>query len=526
MKKFHSRMGCGKMMIERKKVLSTLVIIILVATVFLNVQTSTVVFRPFVLNGSADSNCANNASAWDNSSWLNVTVESKRPRILWYDFQKCINTSFDGYNVTMIDENSNWISKRNNMTETDNETWYRFIINISSDQGWDNIEYINISGWHDAGNDTPTDGSLNGNTGYNRTGNRGANRNFFLIYDNTTGTATYNMMYPSNGTEITIGNFSELTVTDTLGISGNTETHNISFCFKPGFQFRYAPGPGETKISEGVGDWINDSVQNTNGMPDGDGYDATTCCWESFDNTWSWNFNITVENAGENWEEDSYKSWVNDEFGIYSYTEIVEADDATILGAPDGKYSTNGSSHFNQVAYGGDDASDNVTVITVSNGNYSMTVNITDLFHSAHVDNPFNAGTVDPSGWGANQWALQINNSCVYVRGGNQSTSINFSNEDSNTIWLYGWGDGSGTASLYQTHEVNGTCKYTGEANLSDTGPWSISEQFPNGYTYSSYGSPNSNSTTIEFAIQIPNNQIAGKYTSRVYYHLMTQTHS
>src|SRR6056297_2443162 len=149
------------MMIEKKKVLSTLVIITLIATVFFNVQTSTVVLRPLVLTGSADSNCANNDSSWHNDSWLNVTVESKRPRILWYDFQKCTNDTFNGQNKTIMDNPNNWTSKRNAMTETDNATWYKFIINISSDQGWDNIEYINISCWHDNGTDTDVNGSLN-----------------------------------------------------------------------------------------------------------------------------------------------------------------------------------------------------------------------------------------------------------------------------------------------------------------------------------------------------------------------------
>ncbi len=506
-------------MIERKKLL-TVIIVTLIATAMFNVQTANIVFSPFVIIGDAG---ANEDSSWHNDSWLNVTVESKRPRILWYDFQKCINASFTGYNITMIDDNSNWISKRNNMTETDNETWYKFVINISSDQGWDNIEYINISSWHDNGDDSDTNGSLSDPEGYNRSGNEGGNRNFFLMYENTTGTANYRLIYPSNGTELTIGNFSERSVTDTLGIDGQTETHNISFCFKPGYQFRYAPGPGESTT------WTNDSVQNIDGMPSGDGYDPTTCCWESFDNTWSWNFNITAENAGENWNStqdsdgiDRYKSWVNDEFGIYSYTEIVSADNAAIFGAPGEKHSTNGSSWYNDNFNSGE--SQNVTVRTRSNGNYSMTVNISDLLHSAHMNHPSGSGTVNTSTWD-DPYALQINNSCIYVRGGNRTTSINFTNLDTNTIWLYGYGDGAGTPNMYQTHEVNGTCKYTGEATLTE-GPASKSEQFPNDYTYSSYGSENSNSTTIEFACQIPPSQIAGKYSTHVYYHLQTQTHS
>jgi len=522
------------MMIEKKKILSTLVIITLIATVFFNVQTSTVVFRPFVMIGSADEQHANNDSAWDNSTYLNVTVESKRPRILWYDFQKCTDDDFDGGWEDDIDT-ANWVSKRNNMTETDNETWYRFIINISSDQGWDNIEYINISGWHDKGDDSDTDGSLSGADGYNDTDNMGANRNFFMYYDNTSNdTAYFNLTYPANKTEITIGNFSEINVIDNLGIGG-TETRNISFCFKPGYQFRYAPGPGEGNV------WVNDSVNNTDGFPSGDGYHADTCSWESFDNPWSWNFNITVENYGENWGNTPYRSWVRDEFGIYSYTQIVSAYDVVIEGAPDGKYSTNGSSHFNQdpIGSGSNGESGNQTIQTRSNGNYSMTINITHLYHSQHVDNPFSSGDVDPAadGW-EEPYALQINNSDVYVRGGNRTISINFSEGGiNNCIWLYGFGDEDGSSNnvQYQTHERNGTSKFAGESNISDsgdTGPWTISELFPNGYDYLTFDSPNGpnnagqNSSSIEFAVQIPQGQIAGKYTARVYYHLMTETHT
>ena len=507
------------MMIEKKKILSTLVIITLIATVFFNVQTSTVVLRPFVLIGSADEQHANNDSSWHNESWLNVTVESKRPRILWYDFQKCTNETFNGHNKTIMDNPTNWTSKRNTMTETDNSTWYKFIINISSDQGWDNIEYINISCWHDNGSDDDVNGSLTDPEGYNRSGNLGANRNFFLMYENTTGNANYTIIYPTNGTEITLGNFSELTVDDTLGIDGQTETHNISFCFKPGYQFRYAPGPGESEA------WTESEVNNTNGFPSGDGYNADTCCWESFDNTWSWNFNITVENQGESWGPDNdtdnidrYKSWVNDEFGIYSYTEIVSADSANIFGAPGERHSTNGSSWYNDNFES--DQSQNVTVVTRSNGNYSMTVNISNLYHIAHQNNVEGNGEINTSGWDQ-PYALQINNSHIFVRGGNRTESVNFSTDsDDQTIWLYGYGDNSGVASAYQRHEVNGTCKYTGE-NASDIG---LTEQYPNHYDNTTFNSLNTPSYTIEFAVEIPDNQIAGKYSTHVYYHLMTET--
>ncbi len=506
---------------QKNKIMSAVFVTLLVLMMFSNISSNSVFFNPLISFGSADSNHANNNSSWYNSSWLNVTVESKRPRILWYDFQKCTSDGFDGgWDETddMYIEDANWVSKRNNMTEVDNDTWYRFIINISSDQGWDNIEFINISGWHDNGSDADTDGSLTGTDGYNRSSNLGGNRNFFMYYENITGTPYFNLTYPRNNTEITIGNFSEINVTDTLGIEGQTETHNISFVFKPGYQFRYAPGPGETS------EWENYTVSNSQGMPYGNGYDATTCCWESFDNPWSWNFNITVENKGENWDGakdsdgiDRYKSWVRDEFGVYSYTEIISADNANIFGAPGERHSTNGSSWYNDL--NNDDESQNVTVRTRSNGNYSMTVNLSDLQHVAVLD-----GIVDPTDLPASQrWDLQINNTQVYVRGGNRTESINFATDnDDETIWLYGYGDDSGTTDAWQHHEVNGTLKYTGE-NASDDG---LTEQYPDHYDSATFNSLNIPSYTIEFACEIPDNQIAGKYATHVYYHLRTQTHN
>jgi hypothetical protein len=440
-------------------------------------------------------------SSWYNASWLNVTVESKNPRILWYDFQKCSNESFDGYSDI---DSQFWVSKRNNMTETDNDTWYRFIVNVSSDQGWDNIEYINISAWHDNGSDDDVDGSLFGSGGYNRSGNRGGNRNFYLMYENVSGTAYYNLTYPWNNSEITIGGFSERNVSDVLGISNQTESRNISFCFKPGYQFRYAPGPGDAAA------WVNDSVNCVYGISSGDGYDPATRCWESFDNPWSWNFNITVENAGERWEEGRYRSWVNDEFGIYVYTEIVSATNAEIFGAPGDRYSTNGSSWYNSNFNSGNSV--NVTVVTRSNGNYSMTVNVSDLRHVSVID-----GLVpdDP--------LLHLDNDTIWVRGGNRTVSLNFSDNGRRVIWLYGSGSPDGSVdsgTLWQVHEVNGSCKFTGEAG--DDG---LSEVYPDHYNSSSFRSINGVSHYVEFACDIPLGQIAGKYSTFVYYHLRTQQH-
>jgi len=52
---------------------------------------------------------------------------------------------------------------------------YKFCINISSHQGWDDIEQIDIQAWFDNGDD---------GTIYNQT--EGGNLNMFLRYKNTT----------------------------------------------------------------------------------------------------------------------------------------------------------------------------------------------------------------------------------------------------------------------------------------------------------------------------------------------------
>ena len=85
-------MGCN-----RKKFLATIVIATLIAAMFINVSTTTYLFESFIIKGNAG---ANEDSAWHNSTYLNVTIESKQPRILWYDFQKCTDSNFDGYNIT------------------------------------------------------------------------------------------------------------------------------------------------------------------------------------------------------------------------------------------------------------------------------------------------------------------------------------------------------------------------------------------------------------------------------------------
>ena len=450
-------------------------------------------------------------SSWYNNSRLNVTVEHQYPRILWYDIQKYTGEKTgNDQQLPASTSESDWTSVRNNMTEVDNATWLRVVLNVSSDQGWENIEYINISGWHDNGSDG--DGS-----GYNTSGNHGSNRNFFLCYDNTSdSSAFYNKSWPKGSVEVTKGNMTERNVSDVLGIS-STETRNLSFQFKPGYQFRYAPGP------DGTGDtWMNFSVENSDGYPRSDGsgvVDYETSSWEALNNSWSWNLNVSVTNKGlrsdgGSFSESSYSSWVLDEFGVYSYTEIVSAGgDVSIQGAPGGNYSTNSSNPFNS-------ESENVSLQTRSNGNYSLCVHIDDLLHTAASGLGYDRSSAPDH--------LILENDTVWVRGGTRSSRLNFSDEVSRWwISLYGsCNDATGIATDFESHEVNGTSKFAGELGtdgLDDLYPDDYNETVDVGSGLRAYGGLNDRSFYVEFTCSIPLGAWAGVYSTHVYYHLQTE---
>ena len=248
----------------------------------------------------------------DSSSVLSVLIPGEeppppppppgletKPRINWYDLQTKAG-----------------VSKLNSLIDVNQE--YKFCISISSDQGWDDIEYIDITAWCDNGYDSTT---------YNQTA--GGNLNLYLQYKNTTGTANYYMLWPDD--EVTKGSFTEIVEADPDGIVGSTECRNMTFFFTPGYQFRYAPGDGI---------WHN----TTN----------------AFNDIWSWNFKISVKDSGENASGPNTVS-VIDEFGVSSYTEIVIAGMPSIQGIP-----------------GNVSAISSVNITTRSNIDYSLSV---DLFH-------------------------------------------------------------------------------------------------------------------------------------------------
>ncbi len=229
-------MKVKKMEMDRKrKAFSAVIGIILIISMVVNIF----LFGPIVMIGKADP--GDIPDIWHNSTTLNVTVLQIPPRINWYDFQ---------YN-----QSGTWVTKLNKEIDVNNSAEYRFIINISSDQGWDDIQYINVTAWYDHGNESST---------YNQT--LGGNINLFLQYRNTTGTAVWRMLWPHGG-EFTARKYTERVVFDRYGSVGYTECHNLTFQFIPSYQVRYAPGPGE-------GSWL--TTRNATNDP------------------LSWNFKITV----------------------------------------------------------------------------------------------------------------------------------------------------------------------------------------------------------------------------------------
>jgi len=328
---------------------------------------------------------------WHNSTTLNVTVLHFEPRILWYDFQ---------YN-----QSGTWVSRLNAQSDVNNSAQYRFIVNISSDQGWDDIEYVDIYAWYDQGSES---------TFYNQT--LGGNLNLYFQYQNTTGTAVWRMLWPHGG-EFIPQTYTDRIGYDPYGSPGHTECHNLSFIFIPSYQVRYAPGDGAWDYTSNI---TNDA--------------------------YSWNFVIEVMDSGED-APGPITIWSTDEFGIYSYSEIVSAGWPTIIGHP-GENAT---------------ANSNISLITRSNGNYSLTTDVDTLVHKT-----FPAAT--------------ISRERIWVRGGDLNDFDNFT-ASGGGIYFYG------ASSSYHLAQANGTSLTTND---------------------------------VQYKCDIPLGQIAGDYAAPIRYHLTT----
>jgi hypothetical protein len=387
-----------KEMKKQQKIISVLLILTIILT--LTFPQTTQIIIPIVNAGGI-------SSAWHNNSSLSVQIIHSAPRINWYDFQ---------YN-----NSGTWVSRLNEKIVVDNNSEYRFIVNISSDQGWEDIEFINLTAWYDQGDESSS---------YNQTGNKGGNLNLYIQYENTTSTSNnseFRYLWPDD--EVRFGTAISTVVEDTMyGLAGVTEARNITFPFTPNKQFRYAPGEED--------DW-NTSVL----------FPIENSSFYGLYNNYSWNFNITVDDS------EGYTTWVCDEFGVYAYSEILSATNPTIIGYPNNNFSVN------------DGGSGNISIVTCSNGNYSLSVNLSNLVHEYLPTHT-------------------IPKSNVYVRGGNRSTFRSLLQP----VYLYG---GS-------------------QDGLPD-------------YHIASANNNSVNTTNVEYKCFIPLGQLAGQYTTNIYYHLITE---
>ena len=157
-------------------------------------------------------------------------------------------------------------SKLNNATGLlDVNSEYQFQINITDENGWWDVNYINITAWYDDGNDS---------TYYNQT--EGGNLNLYLQYENTTGNANFTLLWPDDEVQLILANCTETVI--------DWKTRIINISFKPLSQVRWASS-NDT--------W--DGTQDTTNDP------------------YSWNFNITVSDT------DDLITWKRDEYGVYKF---------------------------------------------------------------------------------------------------------------------------------------------------------------------------------------------------------------
>ncbi|EMR74837.1 hypothetical protein MBGDF03_00033 [Thermoplasmatales archaeon SCGC AB-540-F20] len=134
----------GKMEQTKIKKFSTFLSVLLLLSAFTSVPNIVV----FIVTTA---HAADITTYSDSSSVLSVSIPGEepppppppppgletKPRINWYDLQTKAG-----------------VSKLNSRIDVNQK--YKFCISISSDQGWDDIEYIDITAWHDNGYDSTT----------------------------------------------------------------------------------------------------------------------------------------------------------------------------------------------------------------------------------------------------------------------------------------------------------------------------------------------------------------------------------
>ena len=250
---------------RKRRVISALVVILLLLSLF---SKGFIIFIPFTENiiKLVGANPGNITTYQDTSSSFSVTVMNATPTFNYVDLVLGSTSKLD----TWIDVN----------------IMYNFVLNVTCASGWAAVQYINITAWYDNGSESST---------YNESGNLGGNLNMFLQYDNTSGTATYTMIWPDY--EATAGAWSVANNETYV----NLTTRNITFPFTPLYQVRHSSG-------------------------DGDGWDSTSNIYNDIK---SWNFNITVDIG-----DPAALGYYVGEYGIYQYVGIGTVGSPTCSGYP------------------------------------------------------------------------------------------------------------------------------------------------------------------------------------------------
>ena len=157
---------------------------------------------------------------------------------------------------------------------------YIFSMNVTDKNGWNDINYINLSCWFDTGDDASV---------YNQT--EGGNYNLKIQYKNITEVAQYLMLWPDDESDLVIGNCSETII--------NQTTRIINLSFIPGNQTRCATS-NQT--------WT--AIENL------------------LDDLYSWNLNCTITDSSIN--TDYYEN----EYGVNWHSTITAPNLVEITGAP------------------------------------------------------------------------------------------------------------------------------------------------------------------------------------------------
>ncbi len=203
----------------------------------------------------------------DGLHWTNKTYS-----FAIHQFDPIIN-SFNLQNISG--------SKINNQTgnlQVNNR--YIFSTNVTDKNGWNDIDYVNITSWYDFGDETST---------YNQT--IGGNFNLFLQYKNLSGISEYDLVWPDDESSLDAVNCSETMVNETTRI--------INLSFIPGNQTRCATSNETWTITE-----------------------------NTFDDLYSWNVNCTVTDNLSNMK------YYTTEYGVEYYSALKAPDLIEITGAP------------------------------------------------------------------------------------------------------------------------------------------------------------------------------------------------